>query len=51
MPVNVCVGSLIIKEMFQISDDEMVENLMLAPCYQYALHTDNEEQPLSDRTG
>lgn len=50
-PVNVCVGSLIIKEMFQISDDEVVENLMLDPRYQYALHTTSlDEQPLSDKT-
>ena len=50
-PVNVCVGALIIKELFQISDDELVENLMLDPRYQYALHTTSyEEQPLSDKT-
>lgn len=50
-PVNICVGALIIKEMFQISDDEIVENLMLDPRYQYALHTTSfEEQPLSDKT-
>lgn len=50
-PVNICIGALIIKEMFQISDDEMVENLMLDPRYQYALHTTSyDEQPLSDKT-
>lgn len=50
-PVNICIGALIIKEMFQISDDEVVENLMLDPRYQYALHTTSfEEQPLSDKT-
>lgn len=50
-PVNVIVGALIIKEMFQISDDEVVENLMLDPRYQYALHTTSfEEQPLSDKS-
>ena len=50
-PVNVIVGALIIKEMFQISDDEIVENLMLDPRYQYALHTTSfEEQPLSDKS-
>ena len=27
-PVNVIVGALIIKELFDYSDDEMVENLM-----------------------
>lgn len=30
-PVNICIGALIIKEMFQISDDEVIENLMLDP--------------------
>lgn len=50
-PVNICIGALIIKEMFQISDDEIVENLMLDPRYQYALHTTScEEQPISDKT-
>lgn len=50
-PVNVCIGSLIIKEIFGISDDEIVENLVLDPRYQYALHTTScEEQPLSDKS-
>ena len=50
-PVNVIVGALIIKEMFQLSDDEVVENLMLDPRYQYALHTTSfNEQPLSDKS-
>lgn len=49
-PVNVIVGALIIKELFDLSDDEMVENLMLDVHYQYALHTTSyEEQPLSDK--
>ena len=50
-PVNVIVGALIIEEMFDYSDDEMVENLMLDLHLQYALHTTSfEEQPLSDKT-
>lgn len=50
-PVNICIGALIIKEIFGISDDEVVENLMLDPRYQYALHTTSyEEQPLSDKS-
>ena len=45
------VGALIIKELFDYSDDEMVENLMLDFRIQYALHTTSfEEQPLSDKT-
>lgn len=50
-PVNVTVGALIIKELFDYSDDEMVENLMLDLHLQYALHTTSfEEQPLSDKS-
>lgn len=50
-PVNVIVGALIIKELFDLSDDEVVENLMLDIHYQYALRTTSfEEQPLSDKT-
>ena len=50
-PVNVIVGALIIKELFNLSDDEVVENLMLDPRYQYALHTTSfAEQPMSDKT-
>ncbi|MEI3014146.1 MAG: transposase [Ruthenibacterium lactatiformans] len=50
-PVNTIVGALIIKELFALSDDEIVENLMLDIHYQYALHTTSyEEQPLSDKS-
>ena len=50
-PVNVIVGALIIKELFDYSDDELVENLMLDLHLQYALHTTSfSEQPLSDKT-
>lgn len=50
-PVNVTVGALIIKELFDHSDDEMVENLMLDLHFQYALHTTSfDEQPLSDKS-
>ena len=50
-PVNVVIGALIIKELFDLSDDEVVENLLLDPRYQYALHTSSfEEQPISDKT-
>ena len=50
-PVNVIVGALIIKKLFDYSDDEKVENLMLDIRLQYALHTTSfEEQPLSDKT-
>lgn len=50
-PVNVIVGALIIKELFDYSDDEIVENLMLDLHLQYALHTTSfSEQPLSDKS-
>lgn len=50
-PVNVIVGAMIIKEIFDLSDDEVIENLMLDPRYQYALHTTSfTEQPLSDKS-
>ena len=45
------VEKIIIKELFGISDDEVVDNLMLDPRYQVALHTTSfEEQPLSDKS-
>ena len=50
-PVNVIIGALIIKELFNLSDDEVVEDLLLDPRFQYALHTTSfEEQPISDKT-
>lgn len=50
-PVNVIIGALIIKELFNLSDDEVIENLLLDYRYQYALHTTSfEEQPISDKT-
>ena len=48
-PVNVIIGALIIKELFDLSNDEMVENLMLDPRYQYVLHTTSfAEHPSTD---
>lgn len=50
-PVNVVVGALIVKELFDYADDELVEALMLDLRLQYALHTTSfAEQPLSDKT-
>lgn len=50
-PVNIIIGALIIKELFDYSDDEIVENLMMDLHLQYALHTTiYEEQPISDKT-
>ena len=50
-PVNVIIGALIIKELFDYSDDEIVKNLMLDLHLQYALHTTSfAKQPISDKT-
>ncbi len=50
-PVNVIIGALIIKELFDLSDDELVDSLAFDLRFQYALHTTSfEEQPLSDKT-
>ena len=50
-PVNICMGALIIKELFNMSDDEIVETLMFDIRFQYALHTTSfDEQPLSDKS-
>ena len=50
-PVNVTVGSLMLKEILGLSDDEMVTGIVFDIRFQFALHTTSyEEQPLSDRT-
>ena len=50
-PVNIIIGANIIKELHDLSDDEVVEGLMLDVRLQYALHTTSfNEQPLSDKS-
>lgn len=50
-PVNVQVGALLIKELANLSDDELDSSLMFDIRFQYALHTTSFiDQPLSDRT-
>lgn len=50
-PVNVLIGALILKEIFGLTDEEIVETLPFDIRYQYALHTTSfEEQPLNDRS-
>ena len=50
-PVNIIIGALVLKELFELTDDEMVETLMFDIRYRYALNTTSyEEQPLSDKT-
>ena len=43
-PVNVIIGALIIKEIFQLTDEEIVETLPFDIRYQYALHTTSFEE-------
>ena len=50
-PVNIIIGALVLKELFGLSDDDMVESLMFNHRFQYALHTTSyEEQSLSDKS-
>ncbi len=50
-PVNVQIGALLVKELTNLSDDELLSSLMFDIRFQYALHTTSSiEQPLSDRT-
>ena len=50
-PINAIVGALILKEMFTLIDDDLLENIIFDVRYQYALHTTSfKEQPFSDRT-
>jgi hypothetical protein len=50
-PVNVIIGALMIKELLDLTDDEILEAMMFDIRFQYALHTTSfEEQPLSDRS-
>ena len=47
-PVNVYMGSLMLREMFTQTDDETFKSILFDVRYQYALHTTSfEEQPLS----
>jgi len=50
-PVNVVIGSLILKEMMALTDEELLESVLLDIRFQYALHlTSKDEIPYSDRT-
>ena len=50
-PVNFIVGSLMLKEINSLTDDELVESICCDVRYQFALHTTHlTEQPVSDRT-
>ena len=50
-PANAVISSLILKEMFDLTDDELLESILCDVRFQYALHTTScDEQPFSDRT-
>ena len=50
-PANVTFGAMLLKEIFHLSDDELVYRLMFDVSFQYALHTTSfKEQPLSDKS-
>lgn len=50
-PVNVKIGLLMLKELFTLTDDNLLETLIFDVRFQYALHTTSfAEQPVSDRT-
>ena len=48
-PINVLIGALLLKELFQMTDEELVETVVCGDLrFQYALHTTSfNEQPLS----
>lgn len=49
--VNEIIGSLLLKELLNLTDDEVVESLIFDIRFQYALSTTSfKEQPLRDRT-
>ena len=50
-PVNILVGAHIIKELMGLSDEKVVEGMMMDVRFRVALHTVSfREQPLSDRS-
>ena len=50
-PVNILVGAHIIKELLDLSDEEVVLGMMMDVRFRVALHTTSlKEQPLSDRS-
>jgi hypothetical protein len=50
-PVNVIIGSFILKELLVLTDDEVLGSVICDTRFQYALHTTSfAEQPLSDRS-
>lgn len=51
MPINVIIGALIIKKIFQLTDEQIVEAPPFDIRYQYVLHITNfDKQPFNDHT-
>ena len=45
------IGALILKELFRLTDEELMERMLFDILFQHALGTTSfEEQPISDRT-
>ena len=50
-PVNAIIGSFILKELFGLTDDDLLASILCDVRFQFALRTTSfEEQPFSDRT-
>ena len=50
-PVNAVIGALILKEIFNLTDDELLASILCDIRFQYALNTTSfTAQPFSDRT-
>ena len=50
-PVNVLVGSMLLKEYFGLTEEELLMSIYCDVLYQYALHlTQEEKPPVSDRS-
>ena len=51
VPINIILGLFMLKEQFDLTDEEMVHQLMFNIQFQYALHTTSfAEQPVNDNT-
>ncbi len=50
-PVNAIIGAMILKEMFSLEDEQLLESILCDVRFQVALRTTSfKEQPFSDRT-
>lgn len=50
-PINIILGLLILKDQFDLTDEELMQQLLFNIQFQYALHTSSfEEQPINDNT-